>query len=63
MSYPKHMNGFDSNYYGEQIQEDEMGEACSTRARDEKYMTYEGVSKSFRIESITKYALTFGITR
>jgi hypothetical protein len=24
---------------------------------------YEGVSKSFRTESITKYALTFGITR
>jgi hypothetical protein len=24
---------------------------------------YEGVSKSFRTESITKYTLTFGITR
>jgi hypothetical protein len=24
---------------------------------------YEGVSKSFRTESITKYALTFGIAR
>jgi hypothetical protein len=24
---------------------------------------YEGVSKSFRTESMTKYTLTFGITR
>jgi hypothetical protein len=25
--------------------------------------TYEGVSKTFRTESITKYTLTFGIAR
>jgi hypothetical protein len=27
------------------------------------FSNYEGVSKSFRTESITKYTLTFGITR
>jgi hypothetical protein len=30
---------------------------------EDKCSNYEGVSKSFRTESITKYTLTFGITR
>jgi hypothetical protein len=43
----------------------ERNEVCDkySRVPKGKVLLYDGVSKSFRTESVTKYTLTFGVTR